>query len=805
MATDIAKLVVQLEAQSSKLQRDLDRANSKLDKFGNQADRVGKRVSGALSAAGRGLVGALGGLAVAGTFASIVREVSAVEKQLSAVAAVTGASASELERLELTARKLGASTRFSASEAASGMEFLGRAGFETNEIISALPGLLDLASAGALELGEAADIASNVLSGFGLQADEIGRVGDVLAKTAASANTNVQQLGQALSYSAPVAAAFGVSVEETAAAIGVLGNSGLQATRAGTGLNAILSALADPSTKAREAIEGLGITLGEVDPQTRSLTEIVQRFADAELSAADAVRIFGREAAPAFLSLASGTAEFKELTKANREANGTMRDMAQIMSDNLEGDFRSLGSAVDELKLKIGESGLTSALRTATQEFTNLVRGIGDAIVAMRGFNQLQANTQNLDLVTARMAALRAEIKETEDLIQTTEGFGPLLPGTGGELERLKTKLVELKAEFSFQQNKQSRLLDPNFEKNTIDYYKRVQNEIFGTPITIPVQVGKPKGIEDAQEAVSQVVESAETAATATTRATNTASNSVSQYIARLQEQVAALGLSSDAAKVNELITLGASEADITRIQSLQQQIAAFNELAEASRQVDADRERATALIRQFDPLSDLTEQIQEVHRLRDTFPELADALAEVEFELQDKFESIGDKAAQSADDVKSAWDELGPTFSSAFEDAIVSGKKFSDVLDGLEQDIIRIITRKAITEPLGNAVAGSFGGDGLFGDLLGSLFPGFATGGRFRVGGQGGTDSQLVAFRASPDEVVEVKTPAQQRQAGGVFNFSFALPSDTVDYRRAGQQVAREASRYLQTAMGAV
>lgn len=156
--------------------------------------------------------------------------------------------------LKATARELSAVTQFSATQAAQGMEFLGRAGFKTTDIISAMPGLLDLAAAGALELGRAADIASNVLSGFQLQAKESNRVSDILALTAASANTNVEQLGDAMSYVAPVAAAFSKSVEETSAALGILGNAGIQASSAGTGLRGILANLATVTPAGRRCI-----------------------------------------------------------------------------------------------------------------------------------------------------------------------------------------------------------------------------------------------------------------------------------------------------------------------------------------------------------------------------------------------------------------------------------------------------------------------------------------------------------------------------------------------------------------------
>src|SRR5690554_5207658 len=170
-------------------------------------------------------------------------------QEMSTVRAITGATDAQFEQLQNTARELGATTRFSASEAAAGIQFLARAGFEVDDILASIEGTLQLAQAGAMGLAEAADIASNVLTGFRLNAAETSRVVDVLALASNSSNTNVSQLGQAMSMVAPVAAGLGVSVEEASAAIGALSDAGIQSSRAGTGLRRVLSSLESPSSK----------------------------------------------------------------------------------------------------------------------------------------------------------------------------------------------------------------------------------------------------------------------------------------------------------------------------------------------------------------------------------------------------------------------------------------------------------------------------------------------------------------------------------------------------------------------------
>lgn len=221
--------------------------------------------------------------------------------------------------------------------------------------------------------------------------------------------------------------------------------------------------------------------------------------------------------------------------------------------------------------------------------------------------------------------------------------------------------------------------------------------------------------------------------------------------------------------------------------------------VSDAQSALAADRGRAQQLIKDLDAGSSIRDQIIEVQRLRDTFPDLADSLADVELELNAKWDEIGRPAVEAADDIRDAWQDLGPVFASQFEDAIVEGRKFGEVLRGLEQDLLRIFTRKLLTEPIGNAVS-DFAGD-LF---SGFNLPGFATGGSFMVGGSGGTDSKLVAFKATPGERVDVRTPGQQRATSGatiVQNFTFALPADNVDFRRSADQVAREAARRMRRA----
>ncbi len=261
----------------SRGERGIRRIRSELQQTENAGVRLGRVLSGIFSAA-----------ALGAGITQTIRTLASFEQTLATVRGITGATEAQFVALREEAQRLGATTRFSGTEAGEGLIFLSRAGFTAEESIAVLEPTLRLAQAGALGLGEAADISTNVLAGFGLQVDQATRVVDILALTSNSANTNVSQLGQALSFVAPVAASLGVSIEETSAAIGVLSDAGIQSTRAGTGLRRVLSSLINPTGEAADLIRSFGLNLEDVNPQTVGLSTAITRLRDAGVSASDA-------------------------------------------------------------------------------------------------------------------------------------------------------------------------------------------------------------------------------------------------------------------------------------------------------------------------------------------------------------------------------------------------------------------------------------------------------------------------------------------------------------------------------------
>lgn len=349
------------------------KANDELKKFEGEARKSEKAASGLTSSVGKLAAGFAAFAATAFTMDRMVTTLSNFEKSMSSVQAITRANAQELAALRDVAKQLGATTEYSASQAADALKFLGMAGFEAKEAIAAIPAVLDLATASSMGLAEAADVSSNIMSGFGLNASQAGEAADVLAAAATRANTDVSQLGSAMKFAAPVAHSLGITMGDTAAAIGVMSDAGIQGSQAGTGLRAVLASLVKPSKEGQTALKAMGLTLKDVNPQTNSLADIFKKLRDRGLNAQAAMMIFGREAASAGLSMATASDRLGDLSSQLRDVDGEAKRMADTMRDNLSGDLDNLSSAAEGLVIAIGEGGLTSALRATFQATTQVV------------------------------------------------------------------------------------------------------------------------------------------------------------------------------------------------------------------------------------------------------------------------------------------------------------------------------------------------------------------------------------------------------------------------------------------------
>lgn len=382
---------------------DVARADQALLGLGAQADRVERQTARASDqiAGGFKVIGAAMA-AVAGSAAlrKIVGDLASFDQAMRGVQATSQATAAEMAVLEKQARELGATSVFSAQQAADAQRFLAQAGFDVNEILGATPGLLQLAAASGLDLGTAADLASNALSGFRLEVSELNRVNDVLAATASSANTNVTQLGQALSYAAPFAAAANVSIEETAAVIGATSDAGIQASRAGTGFVGILRQLSRVTPEAEKVLAKYGLTIQDVNIGVRGLQPVLEDLAQSGISGAenlgDAFTLFGSEAGAAAQAVIAAYQRVDGLTESLRNSEGAASRMAGILGEGLTGSLKGFGSAAAEATLQLGDGGMGGALQTVIDTATgvlNAFNGLLPVMVDNEKITQDQADT----------------------------------------------------------------------------------------------------------------------------------------------------------------------------------------------------------------------------------------------------------------------------------------------------------------------------------------------------------------------------------------------------------------------------
>ncbi len=325
---------------------------------------------------------ALGGIAI---LRKAIGTLANFEQQLSIVRGISGATEAQFAQLRDTAADLGATTRFSATQAAEGLVFLARAGFSVNEQLESIDDTLLLAQAGALDLGSAADIASNVLRGFRLEATEAGRAVDVLALAANSSNTNVMQLGDALKFVAPIAAGLGVSLEETTAAVGALSDAGLQSSLAGTGLRRVLSELESPASKTTQILKSLGLTADDVRISQVGLTAAVRTLAEAGLDTGQALELFGDRGGPAFEVLSQAIPRVIQFTQELENASGNAARLAGVMDDNLNGALFAARSALEALILALGEAGITDALESLFRGLAATLRFTANNAVILQG------------------------------------------------------------------------------------------------------------------------------------------------------------------------------------------------------------------------------------------------------------------------------------------------------------------------------------------------------------------------------------------------------------------------------------
>ena len=421
--------IVETEQELQRLQREAANTNTalaKIEAIGGKMQKVGDSIAGA----GKKMMPVT--LAIAGVGAAAVKTTAEFDEGMSRVSAISGATGDELQTLRDKAREMGAKTKFSASEAASAFEYMAMAGWKSGEMIDGIDGIMSLAAASGEDLAVASDIVTDALTAFGLKASDAGHFSDILAAASSNANTNVSMMGETFKYCAPIAGALGFSAEDTAQAIGLMANSGIKGSQAGTSLRTVMNNLSSDIKLTGKALGEVTIHTTNADGSMRGLSDILAdcRAAFSKLSESEkahaAEALVGKNAMSGFLALMNAApADIDKLSNAIGNCDGTSERMAATMQDNLSGQLTILKSQLQELAISFGEilMPVIRSIVSKIQEFTDRLNGMDEG------------TKKNI----VRIAALVAAIGPLLIVIGTTiskvgaamQGFSTLAKGIG--------------------------------------------------------------------------------------------------------------------------------------------------------------------------------------------------------------------------------------------------------------------------------------------------------------------------------------------------------------------------------------
>lgn len=391
LAQDERRLRQQIDQTSQALSRQtqkLQAAASHQQKLAAAKEKygAGKATAGAMAGTGAGAL-ATGGAALYAE-SRFIRPGVEFDAKMSKVQALSrqDKASAEMKALRQQARDLGATTMFSATQAADAQGFLAMAGFNAKAILDAMPGMLSLAKAGDTDLAQTADIGSNILTGFQLPAEQMSRVGDVLTGAFTRSNTSLYMLGETMKYVAPVASGVGADIETVAAMAGKLGDAGIQGSMGGTALRSILGRLAAPPKAAAEALEELSISTKDAKGNLRDVPAILEELHKKTAKMGNAQRsgifkaIAGEEAFSGLQVLVgqAGTGDLQKFVKTLKtQTTGEADKTAGTMADNLVGDLDELSSAWEDVGIQVEELH-DGNLRKLVRGLAGVVGNVGE-------------------------------------------------------------------------------------------------------------------------------------------------------------------------------------------------------------------------------------------------------------------------------------------------------------------------------------------------------------------------------------------------------------------------------------------
>ena len=433
MGTSISAgtIMAYMDLDMSSFNSAIDMAGEQLSGFasGGVADALGS-IGAAAETAGRALTMHITGklLDVGQAALQVGMNFDASMSNVYGLMSSLNLSQDQMDALRDTAREMGATTKFSASEAADAMGYMALAGWDDAQVIAGIPGVLNLAAAANMDLAKASDIVTDTMTPFGMAAERAGEAADVFAYAQANSNTTVEALGEAMKYAAPTADAFGMSLQDTAAAMGVLANAGIKGSQGGTTLNAMLRDMKKNADNGRIAIGKTKVALTNADGSYRSYAAIIRDIDKATSSMTASQRdaalgaIFGDESLKGILAtLKQGPDALDDMTAGLYACGGAAADMAATMGDNLKGDLAILESGAQEMAIALSD-WLVPAARGVVQGVTDLIGK----------FNALDDGTKNTIFRIGAMAAAAGPLLLSGGKVLTLlSGVNPLVVGLG--------------------------------------------------------------------------------------------------------------------------------------------------------------------------------------------------------------------------------------------------------------------------------------------------------------------------------------------------------------------------------------
>ena len=428
--------------------KSIDQYGSEIDEAGEKTKDFGSIVSASLKvdAIEAALKTIVNGVKQVAEYS--IEAGSSFEAGMDKVAAISGVTGEDLERLTEKAKEMGATTMFSATESAEALQYMAMAGWKADQMIAGLPAIMNLAAASGEDLATVSDIVTDDLTAFGLAAEDAGHFADVLAAASSNANTNVSLMGETFKYAGAVAGAMGYDVEDLAVATGLMANAGIKASNAGTALRSVITRMAKPTKESYQAMQDLGISLTDNEGQMYSFMEIMEQMRDsfADLTEAEkaeeAAMLAGKTGMSGLLSIVNASeADFNKLCEAIENCDGAAEEMAATMQDNLKGKVTILQSALEGLGISVYDvfsEDLKGGVEAATEAVERLHDSVENGDIGV-SLNKMSDALE--DMITAAVDLGEDVLPVLIDAFTWIIDHGGLVAGTIGGILAFKTTM----------------------------------------------------------------------------------------------------------------------------------------------------------------------------------------------------------------------------------------------------------------------------------------------------------------------------------------------------------------------------